>query len=149
MFFPKGGGDPQPLDVPEPKITVPQAFLAFTNAMRTRKPEDNNCDAEVAHYSAACIHVSNASYRLGVGDPKNYTKARELVGEQSEVVAALGRIHDNCKVLGLPIDEMTWTIGQALTFDPKTEKFTGERAEEGNKLLTREYRSPFIVPDKV
>src|SRR5205823_2804107 len=134
MFFPKGGGDPQPLDVPQPKITVADAFPAFINAMRTRKPEDNNCDAEVAHYSAACIHVSNASYRLGVGDPKNYQKARALVGEQPDVVAALERIHDNCKVLGLPIDEMTWTIGPVLTFDPSSERFTGEQAEAANKL---------------
>ncbi len=149
VFVPKGGGDPQPLDVPQPKITVADAFPAFINAMRTRKPEDNNCDAEVAHYSAACIHLSNASYRLGVGDPKNYRKARELVGEQPEVVAALERIHDNCKVLGLPIDEMTWTIGPVLTFDPKSERFTGERADEANKLLRREYREPFVVPETV
>jgi len=118
--------------------------------MRTRKPEDNNCDAEVAHYSAACIHLSNASYRLGVGDPKNYKKARELVGEQQpEVVAALERIHDNCKVLGWPIDEMTWTIGPVLTFDPKAERFTGERAEEANNLIRRDYRAPFVVPETV
>src|SRR5256885_2272873 len=53
MFYPKNGGDPQPLQVEEPKIAVADAFPAFINACRTRKPEDNNCDAEVAHYSAA------------------------------------------------------------------------------------------------
>jgi hypothetical protein len=26
-------------------------------------------------------------------------------------------------------------------------KFTGERAEEANALLTRKYREPFVVPD--
>src|SRR5205823_10338423 len=108
--------------------------LSLHDALPIWKPEDNNCDAEVAHYSAACIHLSNASYRLGVGDPKNYKKARALVGEQPDVVAALERIHDNCKVLGLPIDEMTWTIGPVLTFDPSSERFTGEQAEAANKL---------------
>ena len=34
-------------------------------------------------------------------------------------------------------------------FDPKSEKFTGPFAEEANKLVTREYRDPFVVPDKV
>ena len=150
MFFPKGGGDPQSLDVPQPKMAVADAFPAFINAMRTRKPEDNNCDAEVAHYSSACIHLSNASYRLGVGDPKNYKKAQDLVnGQHAEVEAALGRLHDNCKVLGLPIDEMTWTIGPVLTFDPKAERFTGEQAEAANELLRRDYRAPFVVPETV
>jgi hypothetical protein len=31
--------------------------------------------------------------------------------------------------------------------DPKTEKFTNN--PEANKLLTREYRKPFVVPEKV
>src|SRR5262245_34961162 len=42
MFYPKSGGEAQPLAVEEPKITVADAFPAFINAMRTRKPEDNN-----------------------------------------------------------------------------------------------------------
>ena len=35
--------------------------VMFINAKRTRKPEDNNCDAEVAHYSAACWRLSEIS----------------------------------------------------------------------------------------
>jgi hypothetical protein len=152
MFYPKSGGEGQKLEVPEPKLTVADAFPAFINAVRTRKPEDNNCDAEVAHYSAACCHLGNISYRLGAGDPKNYDKARGLVkegGDNKEVVTGLEKIRDNCKALGLPMDEATWTIGPVLSFDPKTERFTGERAEEANKLLTRPYRAPFVVPETV
>ena len=151
MFYPKNGGDPQKLDVPEPKMAVADAFPAFINAMRTRKPEDNNCDAEVAHYSAACCHLGNISYRLGAGEPGNYQDCQSLTGQNKnkEVTAALEKIHDNCKGYGLPIDEMTWTVGPALTFDPKVERFTGQRADEANKLLTRDYRAPFIVPQTV
>jgi hypothetical protein len=36
-----------------------------------------------------------------------------------------------------------------LSFDPKAERFTGERAEEANKLLRRDYRAPFVVPETV
>jgi hypothetical protein len=153
MFHPKGGGAPQKLDVPEPKITVADAFPAFINACRTRKPEDNNCDAEVAHYSAACCHLGNISYRLGTADPKNYSKADELVKKESknnsEVVGALEKIRDNCKAYGIPMDEASWVIGPVLTFDPKTERFNGERAEDANKLLRRDYRAPFVVPETV
>jgi len=31
--------------------------------------------------------------------------------------------------------------------DGKSERFTS--SEEANKMLTREYRDPFVVPDKV
>jgi hypothetical protein len=36
-----------------------------------------------------------------------------------------------------------------LTFDPASEQFTGERSEEANKLLTRNYRAPYVVPENV
>ena len=152
QFFAKGSMTGQKLDVPEPKMAVADAFPAFINACRTRKPEDNNCDAEVAHYSAACCHLGNISYRLGAGDPKNYGKARDLVkstGENPEVVTALEKLRDNCKAVGIPMDEATYVIGPVLTFDPKAERFTGERADEANKLLRREYRAPFVVPENV
>ena len=39
------------------------------------------------------------------------------------------------------------TLGPVLKMDPKTEKFIGN--PEADKLLTREYRAPFVVPEKV
>jgi hypothetical protein len=36
-----------------------------------------------------------------------------------------------------------------LTFDAATEKFTGENSAAANKLITREYRKPFVVPEQV
>ena len=49
---------------------------------------------------------------------------------------------------------MTWVIGPELKFDPASERFTGEKSgseqvEAANKLLTREYRDPFVVPKTV
>jgi len=49
----------------------------------------------------------------------------------------------------LPIDEMSWVIGPELTFDPAAERFTGDHAEAANKLLRRDYRAPFVVPENV
>jgi predicted dehydrogenase len=151
MFYPKNGGEPQKLEVPEPKITVADAFPAFINAIRTRKPEDNNCDAEVAHYSAACCHLGNISYRLGIGTPGDYKNAEKMASQNKnkEVAAALEKIRDNCKAFSLPIDDMTWVIGPELTFDPTAERFTDEQAEAANKLLRRDYRAPYVVPETV
>ncbi len=40
-------------------------------------------------------------------------------------------------------------LGPWLTMDPQTEKFTGEFADEANKLVRGSYREPFVVPEKV
>jgi hypothetical protein len=39
------------------------------------------------------------------------------------------------------------TLGTPLKMDPTTERFDGNDA--ANEMLTRKYRAPFIVPDKV
>ncbi len=38
-------------------------------------------------------------------------------------------------------------LNRQLDFDPKTERFIGD--EQANALLTRNYRAPFVVPEKV
>ena len=45
------------------------------------------------------------------------------------------------------LGNIAFRMGRVLTFDPKTEKFVGDR--EADKLLTRKYRPPYVVPDKV
>ncbi len=42
---------------------------------------------------------------------------------------------------------ISYRLGRKLTFDPKTETFPGDA--EANKYLTREYREPYVLPDKV
>ena len=48
-------------------------------------------------------------------------------------------------------DDATYTIGPVLTFDPAAERFTGndEQTAAANKLLRRDYRAPFVVPENV
>ena len=38
-------------------------------------------------------------------------------------------------------------LGRTLTFDPKTERFSGD--EQADAMLKRKYRAPFVVPEKV
>jgi hypothetical protein len=113
--------------------------------MRSRKPADNNCDAEVAHYSAACCHLPNISYRLG--EKVAYDAAAGAIGKNAQVKEAFEKIRDNSKAVGVKLTSADYTLGATLTFDPHREKFTGDGAAEANKLLTRPYREPFVVPD--
>jgi predicted dehydrogenase len=45
------------------------------------------------------------------------------------------------------LGNISYRLGRAVTFDPQTETFGTDR--EANALLTREYRSPFTMPDRV
>jgi hypothetical protein len=40
-----------------------------------------------------------------------------------------------------------YRTGRTLTFDTKAERFVGD--PEADKLLTRPYRSPYVVPEQV
>jgi len=42
---------------------------------------------------------------------------------------------------------ISYRLGRTLHFDPATERITGD--DEANKMLTRVYRKPYIVPEKV
>jgi predicted dehydrogenase len=59
--------------------------------------------------------------------------AEILEGHRSSALCHLGNI--------------SYRLGRAVAFDPKTETFGAD--SEANALLTREYRSPFTMPEKV
>ncbi len=42
---------------------------------------------------------------------------------------------------------ISYKAGRKLEFDPESETFAGD--DEANRLLTREYREPYVVPDQV
>jgi len=146
-FTPHKGGKTYDVEVPEVNVTGGGTFGSFITAMRTRKPEDNNADAETAHYSAALCHLANVSYRLG--EPAKFDKKAKAMGDNKEVVESFETIKENLKAVDVELDEATYNVGPKLSFDAKAEKFTGDRAAEANPLLTREYRKPFVVPEKV
>ena len=122
-------------------------FGSFIRAVRSRKPEDNNADAEVAHYSAALCHLANISYRLGRAVP--FRQGRPSLGDNKQVVESFGNIRDNLKAIGVNLEDTDYMLGRTLSFDPQTEQFTGEGAAEANPMLTRPYRPPFVVPQQV
>jgi predicted dehydrogenase len=45
------------------------------------------------------------------------------------------------------LGNIAFRVGRELTFDPATEKFVGDA--EANRYLTRQYRAPYVVPEKV
>jgi hypothetical protein len=42
---------------------------------------------------------------------------------------------------------ISYRLGRKLTFDPDTRRFAGD--SDANRMLTRDYRKPFVVPESV
>lgn len=66
-------------------------------------------------------------------------------GDPSKVNAPVETAHLSSGLSHL--GNIAYRLGRTLEFDPKTERFIGD--EEADGLLTRNYRTPFIVPEQV
>jgi predicted dehydrogenase len=144
-FYPSNGGAAEAVKGQGPKVTGGGAFGSFIAAVRSRKPQDINCDAEVAHYSSALCHLANISFRLGESAP--FSKQAQSVGDNKLVVESFNMLKDNLKAVNVDLGETTYQLGRTLTMNPKTEQFVDD--DEANRLLTRPYRAPFVVPQQV
>ena len=144
-FQPYSGGPGEAVSAGEASVTPGGAFGSFIAAVRSRNPEDINCDAEVAHYSSALCHLGNISYKLG--ETVSFDHKLERLKENKQVAAAFGVLTDNLEAVDIKLAGSQYMLGKQLTFDPATEKFVG--ASDADALLTRDYRKPFVVPQQV
>ncbi len=144
-FYPHGSDKGEPVQGVEASVTPGGPFGSFIAAVRSRNPSDINCNAEVAHYSAALCHLGNISYRLGEQTPF-HKKARSL-GDNKVVVGAFENVRENLQAVDIKLAEHTYQLGRTLEFNPKTETFAND--SQANALLTRPYRKPFVVPESV
>ncbi|NQU20713.1 MAG: gfo/Idh/MocA family oxidoreductase, partial [Candidatus Nealsonbacteria bacterium] len=118
----------------------------FINCVRSRKQEELNAPVDQAHLGAACCHLGNISYRLGEMVPFN--KKAAALGDDKDSVAALENMIDHVgRRTDMKLNESEYRLGPKLTFDPKTEQFTGN--PRASLMLTRPYRKPFVVPKDV
>jgi predicted dehydrogenase len=146
-FTPKGGGKPEPVAKVEAKRGPGSGhFGNFFAAVRSRKVEDLNADVLDGHLSAALIHLANASYRVGEQVP--FGSGAKAVRGNPGAEEALARTEEYlAKENNLKLSELHLTVGRRLTVDAGNASVVGDAA--ANKLLTRVYRAPFVVPEKV
>lgn len=127
--------------------TTPNLYQNFVQTMRTRRFEDLVADIEEGHLSASLVHLANISHRVGKTAPEG--EIRERVQGNRELTAAYGRFKAHLLANGIDLEKTPATLGAMLTIDPQTERFVGEFSEAANRLVSREYRRPFVVPEKV
>jgi len=126
--------------------TMIDAHLSnFLAAVRGRKRDDLVAEARIGHHSTACCHLANTSHRLGkTASPE---AIRASIKGNKEFTDAFDRCRDYLRENGVDLDAKPATLGPLLTYDSKQERFTGDFADEANKLSRREYREPFVVPE--
>ena len=120
-------------------------FANFIEAVRSRKHTDLHADILEGHLSSALCHTGNISYRLG--KPHSPEEIREAIKDNKDLAEAVGRMEEHLAANSVDLKKSPATLGAVLRMDPKTEQFVKNR--DANRLLTREYRKPFIVPEKV
>jgi len=120
-------------------------FGNFIQCVRSRQRNELEADILEAHYSSALCHLGNISYRLGA--TASVDSIKKAFGDDPIVQKAVADVMKNTTDALPELKEPQWTLGPTLAFDPNTEKFVGNAAAD--KLLTRDYRSPYIVPENV
>ena len=120
-------------------------YANFINAVRSRKHTDLNADILEGHLSSALCHTGNISYRLG---------KKQRQGEILENIKANKQLNESCQRMlshlwenDVDLNVNHLSLGVALTMDPKTERFLEN--DQANEMLTRPYRKPYVVPEKV
>ncbi|HEX6962564.1 MAG TPA: Gfo/Idh/MocA family oxidoreductase [Lacipirellula sp.] len=117
----------------------------FIDAVRSRDVASLNTTAEVGLYSTGWCHLANIAFRAG--EKLSHERVEEINRQSprcEELVNELAAVLDAHQVdHGSPQLRMS----EVLLFDPEAEKFIGDDADAANKLLTREYREGFVVPE--
>ena len=145
-FFPKGSNKAEPLVEVDVEMGPGDIFENFIQCVRTRNRKDLHAGINKAHLSAACCHLGNISYRLGQQVSGNTRP--DVLDKHEEVAKSWETIEQTVKgTLGLDLSKSTYQLGPMLKFNPKTEKFVDNA--QADKLLTRPYRAPFVVPENV
>jgi len=126
-------------------IDTENHYANFLSAVRSRKTADLHGKIIDGHISSALCHTGNIAYRLGKKAAPDVIK--EKIKGSKDATDSFDRLATHLAANNVDISADQLTFGEYLKFDPKTEKFIGNA--EADKLLTREYRAGFVVPEKV
>ena len=148
-FFPNGGAASEAIPPQEVRRGPGGGnhFANFIAAVRSRRAADLNADIEEGHYSSALCHLANISYQVGANAAFN--PRTRAFGDNRDANESLQRMEEHLSGAphNLRLADFPLHVGPRLEFAARGETFTGNA--EANRLLTRQYREGFVVPDRV
>ena len=120
-------------------------MLNFIKSVREGKLINSNLHVSHGFHAASLAHLANISYRLG--KVASVDEVRERIKNDKAGLETFEHFVQNLvdNKIDLNVDKIN--AGPWLDFDPVTEKFVGEFAEEANKLATEEYVEEFKLPE--
>ena len=128
------------------RVTPGGNWQAFITAVREGDPTLANGNASDAHYGCVLGHLMNNSYRLGENVPFNQKACR--FGDSPDVAEHFLKLHEIMRDgVGIPENGGDYRVGPMLTFDPDTERHTGDHAEAANALLKDPNNASFEIPE--
>jgi predicted dehydrogenase len=122
-------------------------FANFIAAVRSRRVADLNADIEEGHYSSALCHLANISIQLGQNAP--FAPRTRAFGDNRDAIETVERMeaHLSGPPHNLRLADLQLKVGPLLQVQARSEDFDGNPA--ANRLLTRQYREGFVVPERV
>ncbi|MEM1453169.1 MAG: Gfo/Idh/MocA family oxidoreductase [Planctomycetota bacterium] len=120
-------------------------YANFVEAVRARDASKLNADIEQGHVSSALCHTGNISHRIGTDAHPD--EILEICAGRGPAADAVERMGAHLQANGVDLDADRLTAGALLEMDPATERFTND--PRANRMLRRDYRAPFVVPDEV
>lgn len=140
-----GSDKAEPLELPQGHVTPGGPWGSFIAAVRANDPSMANGNALEAHYGSVMGHLMNNSYRLGTNAPFNAKAGR--FGDNADAAEHFLKLHDiMANGVGVPEDGAEYTVGPWLTFDPESERHTGDHADAANALLKDPVNKGFEIP---
>jgi hypothetical protein len=115
----------------------------FVDAVLNEDPSRLTAPLKVGFDTSAWYNGANTAYRLG----ETYSKKDVLdrTGADETLAAAIGELETHLAAQGLKMNADTFRASRFLEYDG-TAGIKGEYADAAEKLLTIDYRAPFVVP---
>ncbi len=115
----------------------------FIACVREGNPAKLNTDVEVGHHSTGWCNLANIAYQTGTA----FTQEAASQLKDENWLKLVDEMKQHVKAHGLELTDSQIKLSPMLELDVKQEKFVGANSEAANKLLKREYRAPFVVPE--
>ena len=149
-FYPKGSDEAEPLSKLASRSTSSAGRATATSATSSRPSAAARPRTSTPTSSKATTPRPSATWptsRTGWASEVPFNKQTKAFGDDKEAYETLARMEEHLKDNGVKLDGLNYRLGRKLTFDAATESFAGDA--EANQLLTRPYRKPFVVPDRI
>lgn len=119
----------------------------FIAALRSGRRQDLAADIEGAHQSTVICHLANIAWRVGRETPAE--QVRESMKGCEDATNALAHIQEQLQGNGVDLTKRPFVSGPMLTYDRKTERFTGAGARRANRYIKSSFREPFVIRDSI